>query len=36
MNEKEEGVKLIKDALSKNFKNPVSWHFYALYYKQEK
>ena len=36
MNEKVEGEKLIKDALKKDIKNPTVWHFYAIYYKQEK
>jgi len=36
MNEKEEGLKTINEALKKNFKNPIPWHFLALYNKQEK
>jgi peptide alpha-N-acetyltransferase len=36
MNEKVEGEKLIKEALRKDIKNPTVWHFYAIYYKQEK
>ena len=36
MNEKVEGERLIKEALKKEIKNTTVWHFYALFYKQEK
>jgi hypothetical protein len=36
LGEKEEGQKLINQAIKLNFKNPNSWHLYALFYKEEK
>lgn len=36
LNEKEEGLKDIKDAIKIKFSNPIPWHFLALYYKEEK
>lgn len=36
LNEKEEGLKVINSAIKIKFSNPNSWHFYALYYKEEK
>lgn len=36
MGEKEAGFKLINDALKMNFKNSVTWHFLALYHKNDK
>lgn len=36
MKEKEEGEKLIKDALIHNFKNATVWHFYAIFNKEIK
>lgn len=35
LNEKEEGKKLINQALKINLKSPVAWHFYALLHKEE-
>jgi hypothetical protein len=36
MNEKAEGQKVIDQAIKLNFRNPNSWHFYALFHKEDK
>jgi hypothetical protein len=36
LGDKEEGGKVIKEAIRLKFNNPNSWHFYALYHKEDK
>lgn len=36
LNQKEEGVKTLNQAIRMNFSNPNSWHFLALHHKEEK
>lgn len=36
LNEKNEGIKVMNQAIKLNFKNPNSWHFFALFHKEDK
>jgi hypothetical protein len=36
LNEKAEGAKVIGEAIKLNLKNANSWHFYALFHKEDK
>jgi hypothetical protein len=36
LGEKEEGAKTLNQAIKLNFRNPNSWHFFALYHKEDK
>jgi hypothetical protein len=36
LNEKQEGLKVINEAIKQKFNNPNSWHFLALYHKEDK
>jgi hypothetical protein len=36
LNEKEEGAKVINAAIKLNFKNATSWHFFALFHKEDR
>jgi len=36
LEEKEDGMKDLKEAVKINFKNPIPYHFIAMYYKEER
>jgi hypothetical protein len=36
LGEREDGAKVINQAIRLNFSNPNSWHFFALFHKEDK